>query len=100
MVEKYLKERRNLRLVIVILDIRRDPSKEDFSLIDWLDCYQVNFFFVLTKTDKLSKNRVKLRLRKISEYLNRVSHDEMILFSAKTGYGKEAVWKRIMEVVK
>jgi len=100
MVEKYLKERQNLRLVIMILDIRRDPSKEDISLVHWLDYYDVNFLFVLTKTDKLSGNQINIRRRKIAGYLKKESLDEIILFSARTGYGKEAVWKRIMEVVK
>ena len=100
MVEKYLKERQNLRLVIVILDVRRDPSKEDFSLVHWLDHYGVNFLFVLTKTDKLSGNQINIRRRKIAGYLKKESLDGIILFSARTGYGKEAVWKKIMEVTK
>ena len=97
MVEKYLKERQNLRLVIVILDVRRDPSEEDFSLVHWLDYYGVNFLFVLTKTDKLSKNQIKTRLQKISKYFSEAGYDEIVLFSARTGYGKEAVWKKIAE---
>jgi len=100
MVETYLKERQNLRLVIVILDIRRDPSKEDISLVHWLDYYDVNVLFVLTKTDKLSGNQTNIRRRKIAEYLKKESLDKIILFSARTGYGKEAIWKRIMGVTK
>ena len=36
MVETYLRERDTLRLVVLILDVRRDPSEEDLQLIDWL----------------------------------------------------------------
>jgi len=95
MVEEYLKERQNLRLVIVILDIRRNPSEEDLSFVNWLDYYDVNFLFVLTKTDKLSKNQIKTRLQKISEYFSGAGYDEIVLFSARTGYGKDAIWKKI-----
>ena len=98
MVETYLKERQNLRLVIVILDIRRDPSKDDLSLINWLCYHNVNFICVLTKTDKLSKNKVNLRRRKIKESLKGISDDEAIIFSSRTGNGKETVWEKIMEV--
>jgi GTP-binding protein len=100
MVETYLKERQNLRLVIVILDIRRDPSKDDISLINWLCYYHVNFICVLTKTDKLSKNKVNLRHRRIKESLEGIGDDEAIIFSSRTGNGKETVWEKIMEVMK
>ena len=99
MVEAYLKERQNLRLVIMIFDVRRDPSEDDLSLVEWLHFYRIDFLFILTKIDKISKSQVNLRCRKIGERLG-VSDDKLICFSAKTGYGKEAVWKKIMEVAK
>ncbi|MBU4425956.1 MAG: ribosome biogenesis GTP-binding protein YihA/YsxC, partial [Proteobacteria bacterium] len=39
MVETYLRERSNLRAVIVILDIRRDPTAGDMQLFKWLKHY-------------------------------------------------------------
>lgn len=100
MVERYLKERKNLCLVILIIDIRRDPSDDDLALVDWLFHYNVKFIFVLTKIDKLSKNQVFVRRRKIMEHIKPMPPEDMILFSSKTGYGKDDVWKRIMEATK
>jgi GTP-binding protein len=97
MVERYLKERKNLRLVILILDIRREPSGDDLALVDWLQHYNVNFLYVLTKMDKLSKNQVTVRCRKIMEHLKPTHDESVILFSSKTGYGKDNVWKKIIE---
>jgi GTP-binding protein len=97
MVERYLKERKNLCLVILIIDIRRDPSDDDLALIEWLHHYDVNFIYVLTKVDKLSKNQVIVRRRKIMEFLKTMQDENIILFSSKTGFGKDDVWKRIME---
>jgi GTP-binding protein len=98
MVERYLKERKNLCLVILILDIRREPSDDDRALVEWLHHYDVNFIYVLTKTDKLSKNQVTVRRRTIMEHLKPMHDEGVILFSSKTGYGKDNVWKKIMEV--
>jgi GTP-binding protein len=97
MVERYLKERKNLRLVILILDIRREPSADDLALVDWLQHYNVNFLYVLTKVDKLSKNQVTVRYRKIMEHLKPTHDENVILFSSKTGYGKDNVWRKIIE---
>ena len=98
MVEKYLKERDSLRLVILILDVRRDPSEGDLSLVEWLHFYGIDSLFVLTKIDKISKNRIRVRQHRIKELLGSSADSDILLFSAKTGEGKNAVWKEIGKV--
>jgi len=93
MVETYLRERDCLKLVVLILDIRRDPSAEDLALKAWLDFYGRRTLFVLTKMDKLSRGESKQRQRSVKELLN--LDDVPILFSAKTGLGRDAVWEAI-----
>lgn len=97
MVETYLKERSNLRLVVLILDIRRDPTSHDLDLLGWLDHYRIPVLPVLTKTDKLSKSQVQRRARQIEEMLTKGLNlrTRPILFSAKTGEGKDALWSII-----
>lgn len=100
MIETYLKERKNLRLVVVILDMRRDPSEDDLSLVGWLFSYNRPILFILTKADKLSKNQAFVRVRKIRESLGADNNVEMIPFSAKTGVGKETIWRKLIELIK
>jgi GTP-binding protein len=97
MVETYLKERGALRLVIFIMDIRRDPSKEDLDLARWLFFYNIPDIFVLTKIDKLSRSQVKVREKVIKTCLSTGSPPESILFSARTGEGKDRIWKVISD---
>ncbi|MBN2178901.1 MAG: YihA family ribosome biogenesis GTP-binding protein [Deltaproteobacteria bacterium] len=98
MVERYLKSRKNLRMVILILDIRRDPTKDDLSLVSWLYTYGIKPVFVLTKSDKLSKSRVAVRRRAIGETLE-VSDDALVTFSARTREGRETVWNVIVDSI-
>jgi len=95
MVEKYLKERKNLRLVIMILDVRRDPSEGDISIIEWFRYYHIDILFVLTKIDKISRNKIKICQRRMKELLGLPDDSDIIPFSARTGEGKGAVWKEI-----
>jgi GTP-binding protein len=95
MIETYLRERRTLRLVILILDVRRDPSEEDLQMIRWLAYYRLRFLPVLTKTDKLSANQLRVRQRRISERLGIPGGEMPIVFSAKTGAGKDLLWRAI-----
>jgi GTP-binding protein len=92
MVETYLKERPNLRMVILIMDIRRDPAGEDLDLLQWLYGCDIPVQLVLTKIDKLSKSQFKAREKKIRESLDPFSGMTPILFSAKTGEGRDPLW--------
>ncbi|MBU2027639.1 MAG: ribosome biogenesis GTP-binding protein YihA/YsxC, partial [Proteobacteria bacterium] len=93
MIETYLSERRTLRLVILILDIRRDPSEEDRQMIGWLQFYRLLFLIVLTKTDKVSRNQLVQRQRRIGEDLGLSPATPVVSFSAKTGVGKDRLWR-------
>ncbi|MGO9137910.1 MAG: ribosome biogenesis GTP-binding protein YihA/YsxC [Syntrophales bacterium] len=96
MIETYLMQRESLESVIVILDVRRDPSEQDLTLIDWLRHYQIIPTIVLTKIDKVSRSQAKVRQRKIKELLG--LNADPILFSARTGEGKDAIWGAINDL--
>ena len=93
MIESYLRERQCLALVILILDIRRDPSEDDLSLRDWLEHYRIPYLYVLTKTDKLSNNQTIARQRAIERTLCVSAGKKPILFSAITQKGKSDIWE-------
>ena len=94
MIEGYLEGRQSLRLVVLILDIRREPSENDDMLIEWLCSKQISVVFVLTKSDKLSRSRVNMARREIGKHLA-VPHDNLLPFSAKTRSGKDEIWRVI-----
>jgi GTP-binding protein len=100
MIEIYLRERDTLRLVVLIFDVRRDPSEEDLQMIRWLQFYRLRFLIALTKTDKLSRNQLANRRRRIGESLRLASTAPLINFSAKTGEGKELIWREIRKTLK
>jgi len=94
MIETYLSSRRTLKGVVVIMDIRRIPRQEEHELIEWLKYFSIDGILVLTKTDKLSKpKRLKQHIA-IAEALA-IDPDELILFSAKSRQGRDAVWNAI-----
>lgn len=95
MIEAYLCERQSLCLVVFILDIRRDPNKDDLSLRDWLQHYRIPYLYILTKTDKLSDNQAIARRHAIEKALKTTDGNKPILFSAKTQKGKDEIWQFI-----
>ena len=99
MVESYLTVRKTLKLVILIIDARREPSQEDMDLANWLISNQIPFLFVLTKIDKLSKNELNASLRRFKGISGLPDNFAPVLFSAKTGEGREAIWGEIEKVL-
>lgn len=97
MVETYLRKRSNLKAVVVILDIRRDPNQGDLDLLAWLRGYGRRPIVVLTKVDKLSRSRSRQRASEISARLDPICTSRPVLFSAKTREGREEIWKAIRE---
>ena len=98
MIETYLSERKTLKGVVVIMDIRRIPRQEELNLLGWLAHYFIAGILVLTKTDKLSKNKQAKQHHLIAQTLEK-HQDDFILFSAKTRRGRDAVWDAILKLI-
>ncbi len=99
LVETYLKKRSNLKAVVVIMDIRREPGEGDLDLLNWLKAYQIKPIIVLTKVDKLSRSQVNRQIDLISNQLLKENITQPITFSAKTGQGRKELWKKINEII-
>ncbi len=98
MIETYLSGRETLRGVVVIMDIRRIPGQEELNLLGWLNHYAIASILVLTKTDKLSKNKQAKQHHLIARALERPK-DDFILFSAKTRRGRDTIWNAILSLI-
>ena len=99
MVETYLQKRSNLKAVVVILDIRREPTKGDMDLLNWLGHYNIHAILVLTKTDKISRQKALKQAKWMGRRFEGLSPYEPIVFSAKTGQGRRELWERIEQAI-
>ncbi len=99
MIEKYLLTRETLKGVVLIMDIRRTPGMEELQFIDWLGSFDIPVILILTKVDKLSKTKQIKQKITIAETLN-VDKDNLILFSAKTGRGKDDLWDAVKKLIR
>jgi GTP-binding protein len=98
MVESYLRNRPNLKLVIVLVDSRRTPSEGDLQLLEWLRNFGIDFLIAVTKADKLSRNELNRQAAVIRKTLG-LEQSELVFFSAKTGEGKDALWREIRKKI-
>ena len=90
----YLESRENLKCVIVIVDLRHAMKIADLQLVDWLRSNGVPFLLVYTKADKLSANQ-RSKNGAILDAGFGVSPTERLIFSAKTGMGRDTLIEKL-----
>ncbi|NPU84867.1 MAG: YihA family ribosome biogenesis GTP-binding protein [Syntrophaceae bacterium] len=94
LIEEYLTERDRLKLLILLLDIRRDVTPDDLALLEWLALKGVPALVVLTKIDTLSRTQQTARERIIRSALGQAG-ESLLMVSARTGAGKNNLWGAI-----
>jgi len=100
MIEGYLSNRKELKAVVFILDIRHLPTGDDKKMKEWLDYYKIPVIYAATKADKIKPREIEYQIEKIKETLDLQEETTILTFSAKTRMGREALWKRINGFIK
>jgi GTP-binding protein len=93
MVESYLRGRSTLRLVFMLMDARRGAQQEEIELLDWLGEMDIPAAVVMTKADKLAKNKRKLAATAVKKEL--ALKRDPILSSAEKRDGFDGLWRII-----
>jgi len=98
MIESYLRRTTQLRGIVLLLDIRREPSEDDRAMLDFLAEVEVPTIVALTKTDKLSKAAARESAVQIARSLA-LEPEQVIPFSAHTGEGRVDLLEAITSLV-
>lgn len=93
-IEPYLNERPTLALCVALVDSNVPPQPSDRQLLDFLSASGREILLVATKSDRLSNNQLNNSLRTLTEEYPAA---QLLPFSAKTGAGREELWKRIRQ---
>lgn len=89
MMEQYLGSRENLLKVVLLVDIRHAPSKQDVEMYEYLRHYGLDGVVVATKADKISRNQMQKQIRTIRQTLGLGGDDIVIPVSALKRTGHE-----------
>ncbi len=95
MIEKYLQKRQSLMGIILLIDIRHEPGKNDIMMYEWLKHYGYNIIIAATKADKLNRSQVPKQLSVIKKTLALSPQDKLIAFSGTTKLGVTELWEEI-----
>lgn len=93
LIEDYLESRQNLKLVVLLIDIRHEVGENDKMMYEWLAHYHDQVVVIATKADKLKRSQLQKHKAMIKKGLNLRPHDLLFTFSAETKQGKEEIWE-------
>lgn len=98
LINGYLQQERDLRAVLLLIDMRHPPTKNDLQMTDFLIDTETPFAVVLTKADKLNKAERAARLAALPDELPQYDDLTVIPFSAVTGEGADEIRALITEI--
>ncbi|MGV8146206.1 MAG: ribosome biogenesis GTP-binding protein YihA/YsxC [Alkaliphilus sp.] len=97
MMETYLSTRENLREVVLLVDIRHEPSNNDVLMYEWLRHFGYGTIVMATKKDKISKTKLQKHINIIRTRLKMNADDVVIPLSSLKKEGIERVWEAFVE---
>lgn len=98
LMDEYIQKRENLKLCVLLLDIRRDPSVDDIAMIDYFKHHQIPYIMIITKSDKLSYSKQLIQKNKLINLLS-VESDDLIIFDNSNTNIVTFTWQKILSYI-
>lgn len=98
-IEKFLVTRENLREVILIVDIRHEPTEQDVIMYNWIKSFGYNGIVLATKADKISKGNYGKHVKVIKNKLGIRDTNLIIPYSAEKKINKDKVWEVFKQIL-
>lgn len=99
LIEGYLRNTPTLRGLVLLLDVRREPTADDQQMLSFLADRGLPVLIAVTKVDKLSARAAEGRLKEIADSLG-LDPEQMVPFSAVTGAGRDELAAAVVELLR
>ncbi len=99
MIEEYLKTRKQLKRVFMLVDFRIKPTEDDVLMYNYLKYYNIPVTIIATKADKVGGSKKEKCLKQIMDTIDLVLGDDLIVFSSNTRLGKNETLNKIESLV-
>ena len=97
--DTYLKNRKQISLVVFLLDIRHKPTENDRLMYDYVIRSGLPFIIIANKADKIAITKVDGAVKDLQSTLNPMKDAIFLPFSAERKIYQEAVWEEIEKFI-
>lgn len=95
MMEEYFETRETLRLVVLIIDSRHQPTKDDLQMVEYINYLKIPMLVIATKLDKVPRSKRVKQIKATEALFSSYENVTIIPFSAETGENKDKIWGAI-----
>lgn len=99
MIEKYLHNSKQLKVVFLLIDIRHAPGENDKIMYDWIVANGYEPVIIATKLDKIKRSQKDKNIKIIKEKLGLGGNAKIIPFSAVSKQGRDEIWDFIQQSI-
>lgn len=94
MIQDYLETRANLEGILILVDGRHEPTKDDIAMYQYAQYLNIPILVVATKIDKVKRNQRNKSIAGIKKAMNLRPEDDLLTFSSvdKTNLDKLSTW--------
>ena len=99
-IEEYLFNRKQIALIIFLIDIRHSPTENDKLMYNYIISSKLPCIILANKADKIAKTKVDDELQKVHKELNPIGDISAYAFSSERKIYTEEIWKEIDKIIK
>ena len=82
MIQDYLETRENLKGLMILVDGRHEPTKDDIAMYQYAQYLDLPILVVATKIDKIKKSQMNKAISVIKKSLDLRDKDQLLTFSS------------------
>ena len=98
-IEEYLFSRKNISCIVLLIDIRHDPSKNDIMMFDYIRSIGAPHIVIANKADKIAPTKVNSYVENLRTLLEANESDIILPFSSEKKIYTEDVWKILADYI-
>ena len=98
-IEEYLFSRKEICLIIFLVDIRHKPTENDMLMYNYVISSKLPFIIIANKADKIAVTKVENATNEIKKYLNPIGDSICLPFSSERRIYTNNVWEEIKRVL-
>ena len=93
LIEDYLHQSKQIKLVMLLIDIRHKPSDNDCLMYRWICDHGYKPVIIATKSDKINRSQLNKQLQMIADELQVLPETIIIPLSALNKQGREDIYE-------
>lgn len=98
-IDEYLLNRKNIKLIILLIDIRHKPSENDILMFNYIRSAGHNYIVLANKADKIAPTKVQSYVEDLKNSLQANENDIILPFSSEKKIYTEETWKEIEKYI-